>query len=395
MAINGPDAPASRRRAMINRRHAVSLAGAALLFPGTSACGQSRKDFPSRRPPLQELAGAAGLFFGAAAFRSEIQPGSPVRPLYERECALIVPEMELNWDHLVTEIDHQRMEDYAGLVRGMGKSLHGHTLLWHLSVPRWVQDALGEKPDWRIVASHIRSTIERYGRDIKYWEVVNEALDPGFRDDGLRGSVFLKAFGPDYIQKALEEAAAAAPNARLLINEYGLDYDIPAERDRRRHMLRLLEKLLSAGAPLHGLGVQGHLDLQKSPFSQRALADFLAEVAGMGLEIVITELDVRERDLVETPAVRDQRVAAHVGQYLDAALDHPAVKGVITWGITDRHSWLDLTDEDMARFPQAWRDGSGPGLNRGLPFDSDLRPKPMREAIAAAFRRRARAIRTG
>jgi len=381
--------PPSRGRITLSRRRAISLAGAAGIVPGTSATGQSRKNLQPLDRPLQELAAAAGLFFGAAAFRSEIQRESPVRPLYERECSLIVPEMELNWDHLVTEIDHQRMADYAGLVRGMGKSLHGHTLLWHLSVPQRVQDALGETPDWRRVASRIRSTVEPYGRDIKYWEVVNEPLDPGFRDDGLRGSVFLKAFGPDYIHKALEEAAAAAPNAKLLINEYGLDYDIPAENDRRRHMLRLLEKLLNAGAPLHGLGVQGHLDLQKGPFSQRVLSDFLAEVSGMGLEIVITELDVREQDLVQTPAVRDQRVAAHVGQYLDAALDHAAVRGVITWGLTDRHSWLELTAEDMARFPQAWRDGSSPGLNRGLPYDSDLRPKPMREAIAAAFQRRA------
>lgn len=376
-------------RAALNRRCAISLAGAAGLFPGASACGQSRADLPSPGS-LQELAGAAGLFFGAAAFRSEIERQSPVRSLYERECALIVPEAELNWDHLDTDADHQGMEDYAGLVRGMGKALHGHTLLWHRSVPQRVQDTLGEAPDWRIVASHIRSTIARYGRDIRYWEVVNEPLDPGFRDDGLRGGLFLKAFGPDYIQNALEEAAAAAPTAKLLINEYGLDYDMPVERDRRRHMLRLLEKLLRAGAPIHGLGVQGHLDLQKGPFSQRALADFLAEVAGMGLEIVITELDVRERDLVETPAVRDQRVAGHIGQYLDAALEHPAVKGVITWGITDRHSWLELTADDMARFPQAWRDGSSPGLNRGLPYDSDLRPKPMRAAIAAAFQQRAR-----
>ncbi|MNJ57906.1 Endo-1,4-beta-xylanase A precursor [compost metagenome] len=108
----------------------------------------------------------------------------------------------------------------------------------------------------------------------------------------------------------------------------------------------------------------------------------------MGLELVITELDVRERDLVQPAAVRDELVAAHVGQYLDAALEHPAVKGVITWGISDRHSWLQLTAEDIGRFPGAWSDGSSPGLNRGLPYDSDLRSKPMREAIARAFQRR-------
>lgn len=360
----------------------LELSGAVALLPET-AWGTTAR-------PLHELASAAGLFFGSAAFRSEIRPDSPVQGLLAKECSHIIPEMELNWDHLVTEKDHLRMAEYASLVRDMGKSLHGHTLLWHRSAPLWVQHALAEASDWRIIAGHIRSTVERYGREIEYWEVVNEPLDPGYREDGLRGSIFLKAFGPDYIRMALDEAAAADPAAKLLINEFSLDYDIPVERERRRLLLRLLESLLKEGAPLHGLGVQGHLDLQKEPFSQRVFADFLSEVAGMGLDILITELEVREGDLIQPPAVRDRLVADHVTDYLDAALDQKAVVGVITWGVTDRHSWLKLTADDLARFPEAWRDGSDPGFNRGLPFDSDLRPKPMRDAIAAAFEGRAR-----
>lgn len=367
----------------------LKVIGGSALFPGALACGQPyRYDYPTERS-LHELASAAGLFFGAAAFRPEIRSDSPVRPILARECSHIVPEMEMNWDHLVTEFDHRRMEEYALLVREMGKSLHGHTLLWHRSVPRWVQDALVETPDWAILANHIGSTVKRYGNEIEYWEVINEPLDPGYREDGLRGNVFLDAFGQDYIHRALDEAAAADPSAKLLINEYSLDYDIPVEHERRRFMLRLLEALLKRGAPLHGLGVQGHLDLQKEPFSQRVFADFLAEVAGMGLEILITELDVRERDLTEPPEIRDRLVADHVTEYLDVAVDQRALVGVITWGITDRHSWLKLTEEDLARFPGAWQDGSNPGLNRGLPFDAELRPKPMYHAIASAFERRA------
>lgn len=372
------------------RRDILRAAGAIALLPGSLACAPPRQQPQSTGRPLHELAEAAGLFYGAAAFLPEIQPGSPVRLLLERECSHIVPEMELNWDHLVTEGDHLRMDEYADRVRQMGKSLHGHTLLWHNSTPRWVQDALQEKPDWNIVASHIRSTIARYGPEIEYWEVINEPLDTGYREDGLRGASFLKAFGPEYIGMALEEAGAADPSAKLLINEFSLDYDIPVERERRHHMLRLLERLLKAGIPLHGLGVQAHLDLQKGPFSQRIFADFLTEVSDLGLEILITELDVRESDLIATPAERDQRVAEHVTEYLDVAMDQRALKGVITWGITDRHSWLELTEKDLARFPDAWQDGSGPGLNRGLPFDSDLRPKPMYEALAGAFQKRAK-----
>ncbi len=364
--------------------------GSGMLAVGASACSHHEPQARTRGRPLHQLASDAGLFYGATAFRPQIRPDSPVRHLLERECSHIVPEMELNWNHLVTEGDHLRMEEYAALVRSMGKSLHGHNLLWHRGVPRSVQDALASSPDWRPVASHIGTTLERYGEGIEFWHVINEPLDPGYRDDGLRGSIFLDSFGPDYIRRALEEAATAAPEAKLLINEFNLDYDIPTERDRRYHMLRLLEALLNRGVPLHGLGIQGHLDLQKTPFSQRVFADFLSEVSGMGLKILITELDVRERDLTQPAHIRDRLVADHVTEYLDVAIDQRSLVGVITWGITDGYSWLTFNEHDLARFRGAWDNGQGPGLNRGLPFDSDLRPKPMYDALAAAFTRRGR-----
>jgi endo-1,4-beta-xylanase len=70
-----------------------------------------------------------------------------------------------------------------------------------------------------------------------------------------------------------------------MINEYGLDYDFLVERDRRYLFLKLLESLRSAGAPLDAVGVQGHLDLSKGPFSPKVFGDFLQEIANLGLEI--------------------------------------------------------------------------------------------------------------
>jgi endo-1,4-beta-xylanase len=54
--------------------------------------------------------------------------------------------------------------------------------------------------------------------------------------------------------------------------------------------------------------------------------------------------------------------------------------------MSDRHSWLRVTPEDLARHPGNWKDGSTPGFNRGLPFDSSMRRKPMYHAIANALR---------
>jgi endo-1,4-beta-xylanase len=62
--------------------------------------------------------------------------------------------------------------------------------------------------------------------------------------------------------------------------------------------------------------------------------------------------------------------------YLDVALDEPSVKVVMTWGLSDRESWLN-SDADFKRTD---------GLRvRGLPYDDQLKPKLMRSALAAAL----------
>jgi len=53
------------------------------------------------------------------------------------------------------------------------------------------------------------------------------------------------------------------------------------------------------------------------------------------------------------------------------------VRGVVTWGLSDRHSWLSE--------PPQRQDADAPP-NRGLPYDVDYRPKPMYHALSEALR---------
>ena len=220
------------------------------------------------------------------------------------------------------------------------------------------------------------------------WDVVNEPIETGHRMDGLRRNVFLEAFGPDYIRRALVEARALAPRARLMLNEYSLEYDSREERDRRYLFLKLVEGLRRSGAPLDGIGLQGHLDLRKGTVATSSIAAFLRELAGMGLAIVVTELDVKEAEYTAPADRRDRMAADEVRRYLDTVLAEPAVTGVVTWGLSDRHSWLEVLEEDYRRFPGAWTERGWAGLNRGLPYDASMRRKPMYAAIEAALQAR-------
>lgn len=339
---------------------------------------------------LSAVAAAAGRYYGSAVRIDRIDADNDYREAILRECIYLTPELELKWAAIEPRRDELSlavMDDLMSFARANGMRVRGHTLLWHRSVPDWAGEFLLGYKDWSPIRKFFSSVIARYGDAIEQWDVVNEPIETGHRMDGLRENTFLEAFGPDYIRRALDDARMFAPRASLMINEYGLDYDIPVERNRRYHCLKLLERLKSASAPLDAVGIQGHLDLAKSPFSQKVFGDFLQEIANFGLQIVITELDVKEYDYRASAEERDRRVAEEVKRYLDAAFAQPAVRGLISWGVSDRYSWLEVTEEDYARFAGAWKEGEGPGVNRGLPLDASMRRKPMYRAIEAAFKR--------
>jgi endo-1,4-beta-xylanase len=325
-----------------------------------------------------------GRFFGCAGQIEEWNREQDLRDAVLAETDYLVPEVELKWaaiEPVQGEVSFKALDGFMGFAARNRKRVRGHTLLWHDSVPAWAQSLLRENRDWGLIAEYFAAVIPRYGGIIDQWDVVNEPIETGRRMGGLRENVFLEAFGPEYIARALAAARALAPNAKLMLNEYGLEYDIPEERDRRYLLLKLLERLRTGGAPLDGIGIQSHLDLRKGSISPSAVAAFLKAVADMGLFVVVTELDVKESAYTAPVDQRDRFVADEVRRYLDTVLQERAVTGVVTWGFSDRHSWLRVTPEDFARFPSAWTNGGGPGLNRGLPLNAAMERKPMYFAV--------------
>jgi endo-1,4-beta-xylanase len=99
----------------------------------------------------------------------------------------------------------------------------------------------------------------------------------------------------------------------------------------------------------------------------------------MGLEIQITELDCTDDLAPSDIAVRDGMVADEYRRFLDVALDEPAVKIVMSWGLSDRYSWI-VRHENNAE--ERRPDGAE---ERPLPFDRDLQRKPAWHALAEAF----------
>jgi endo-1,4-beta-xylanase len=346
----------------LSRRAFAVAAAAALFAPALPAAARS----PEAMPSLRHQATSGGRFFGAAVRADQIEADAELRERIIHECGVLTPEIHLKWNSIENKQGrywYDPVDRLVELASHSGQHIHGHTLLWEQSTPSWALKAIRKHQDWSLVEGHIERVVSRYDHAVRRWDVVNEPIDTENGVGGLRRNSFHAAFGHGYIAEALAATRRWAPGAKLLINDYSFEYDNHVERDRRLAMLKLAERLRKAGAPLDGIGLQAHLDLRKGPLKAKLIAPFLSAIADMGLEIVITELDVKEADYRASTEIRDRRVADEVERYLDIVLGEPAVKGVITWGLSDKHSWLKAP-------------------NRGLPYDAALRPKEMRQAIA-------------
>ncbi len=334
---------------------------------------------------LKRLAAAKGLIYGTTISARQITGDPAFIALVEREAGLVVPENDMKWQDINRgapgDDDYGPADTVAGFAVESGMVLRGHNLLWYFRTPHWFFALPNREAKERAVVEHIKTLAGRYRGIVHSWDVVNEPIEPkDGRADGLRKAVFLETLGPGYLDLAYRLTRETDPKARLVVNEYNVELDAPEHEARRIVLLDLLRHMQKAGTPVDAVGIQAHLRaVGGPPFSAERLRRFLADIAALGLTIQITELDVTDENAPADIAVRDQLIADTYRRFLDAALDEKAVKMVVTWGLSDRHSWIVRHETNESK----WRTDGTP--SRPLPFDADLHPKPAFAAMAEAF----------
>lgn len=363
---------------MIGRR--AVLASPALLGAGC-ASAQVPPPIPQAAagPGLHARAAAKGLMFGAALNTGQLAEPDTTAAI-RAECGLLVAEYEMKWDQVEPNRGDRRFrlpDRLMEFARVNRMAMRGHTLVWHESDPPWM-GRLDARALANAMQDHIEATVGRWRGRIGTWDVVNEAVraEDG-RVDWLRRTRMLEVLGPDYIPAAFRAARAADPAARLAYNDFGCEHATVAARRKRMGVLALLRGLKRAGAPVDVLGVQAHLQAGQ-PFAADEWQDFLSDVAELGLTIEVTELDMNDRALPADVAARDAGSADLVRRFLEATLAQRAVRAVVTWGLSDRHSWVHA-----GRLPEHRRRDSARA--RPLPLDDAMRRKPMWHAIAIAL----------
>jgi len=362
----------------ISRRAFLSgVTSTAFLAAGGDAAAAA----PGLDASLEAQAQAKGLLFGAAVKSNQLSDDAQFAAAVLQECDILVHEWELKRHAVQREssrINFALPDAVVEFAERNGLKVRGHTLVWHYGPPRWLQQALRDTSDESLLTDYIAAMCKHYRGRMQSWDVVNEAIEPkhghpeGYRMD----SVWYQTYGTRYVDVAFHAARAADPDTPLYYNDYFVEMAVPRHERRRYCILKMLEGLKARNVPVDGLGIQGHLRPFVEQFDQEVFARFVREVQSLGLKLMVTELDVADRWGPADVTKRDAEVAAVTRDFMDVVVENPATVGVLTWGLSDRYSWL-------SNYPEyKWPDGQ---LSRGLPLDADMQRKPMWHAIARSF----------
>jgi endo-1,4-beta-xylanase len=298
---------------------------------------------------------------GAAVAAGPLRADPRYGETLAREFAVVTCENAMKFGPVHPEPRRWDFRDADAIVRFAERrrlAVRGHTLVWHNQLPAWVARGRWTRTSLaRVLARHIRTVAGRYRGRIAAWDVVNEAVE----DDGSpRATLWRRMLGPRYPDLAFREAHAADPGAALYYNDYSAEETNP----KSDAILRLVEGMLARRVPVHGIGLQAHLALESPPRWPRVRAH-LKRIAALGLAVQVTELDVRIRTPVTAAKLRRQ--ADVYRRLADACLEAGNCTALVTWGFTDRHSWVP---------------GFFKGCDAALPFDREYRPKPAWRALA-------------
>jgi endo-1,4-beta-xylanase len=360
---------------MLDRRGFI--AGAAALAGGAATPAAAAKG-----ETLAAAARRAGLLFGASLDQRALGEAA-YGALYWRETSLLVTDVALKFDVLRPDQDRWRFsyaDELLQAARDHGLPLRGHTLIWNDNVPSWVK-RLSLREIERVFDEHVETVASRYAGKLQSWDVVNEPFWPMDRlKGGWRNGPWFAAMGPSYVERAFRRVAAIDKTAKLFLNEAQCDNDHEWGRAIRPLLKELVDRLLDAGAPLHGVGLQSHLQPQW-PADYAAFADYVAGFGAKGLDVYISEFDVNDESFPEDAAARDEAVAKTAAAFLAPVLKVAAVRAVICWQLSDRFSWYGEVAQKKYLFARR--------APRPLPYDAALAEKPLRRALLDAFSARA------
>nr|GMC50744.1 endo-1,4-beta-xylanase A-like [Ipomoea batatas] len=189
--------------------------------------------------------------------------------------------------------------------------VRGHCIFWEVEdvVQSWVR-GLSKSDLSKAVQNRITGLLTRYKGKIRHYDVNNEMM---------HGSFYQERLGEEIRANMFKTANQLDPSAVLFVNDYHIEDGGDSQSCPDRYLGHILD-LQEQGAPIGGIGIQGHIDCPVGPIIHSALN----KLGILGLPVWFTEIDFSSTN--EYVRADDLEVM------LRECFAHPAVEGIMLWG---------------------------------------------------------------
>ncbi|RDX92047.1 rsgI6, partial [Mucuna pruriens] len=207
--------------------------------------------------------------------------------------------------------NYKDADDLLSLCQKHKIETRGHCIFWEVDgvVQQWIK-SLNKNDLMTAVQNRLNGLLTRYKGKFSHYDVNNEMLHGSFYQDRL---------GKDIRANMFKTANQLDPSATLFVNDYHVEDGCDTKSCPDKYIHHILD-LQEQGAPVGGIGIQGHIDSPIGPI----VSSSLDKLGILGLPIWFTELDVS--------SINEYVRADDLEVMLREAMAHPAVEGIMLWG---------------------------------------------------------------
>lgn len=290
---------------------------------------------PTNHISIASIAKEKNIDFGFAVDYNSLKNNDDYKNIVKQQATIIVPTNELKWTSIHPSenfYDFKKSDYIINFAIKNNLKVRGHTLIWHNRIPDYILSQNNPIIVENEIKKHISTVVGQYKNKIQSWDVVNEVINPSDdKPNGLRDSYWYKTLGERYIDIAFQEAHKADPNAILVYNEWGVEYDTKWSEIRRNDVIKLIKRLKENNIPISGFGIQSHLSTNNYMFINDKLSNFITNIQNLGLNVYITELDVLNNSNISESEILVSNVYK---KYIDIILKNK-INTIVVWGVTD------------------------------------------------------------
>ncbi|MBN2738026.1 MAG: endo-1,4-beta-xylanase [Spirochaetales bacterium] len=333
-------------------RKALVIAVLLLFTPGL-ICAQSIES-------LKELGAKAGKSIGFEIMNNynTLYQAETYQEIARREFNILMPDQATHIDCLQPSqgnFNWQQTDRLLMFARQNNLKVHGQNLTYQPASPSWLYNIRNRDLLISAMYKHIDTVLRYFKTKIFAWNVIDEA----FNEDGsLRANFLLNTIGPDYFDLFFQRAREADPELILIYDDYNIEEIGP----KSNGVYRMIKSMVERDIPIDAVGIQMHLT--EKGIDYESFARNMSRFADLGLEIWITEMDVRINPMPSITELENQ--AEIYRQIVTKVMAEPACKVLQFCGITDRYSWVPST------FPET---------GAPLLWDDEYEPKPAYYAV--------------